>query len=68
MTSINVEGKAYAKLMLHILKHTINDCYGVLIGNSQNDIITVTDAIPLFHERIFAPQLEIALKFVLKNK
>jgi hypothetical protein len=48
------------------MKHTLNDCYGILLGTASNDgsNITITDAIPLFHDRVFAPQLEIALKFV----
>ena len=66
--SIEIENKAYAKLMLHCLKHTTSDCYGVLIGNGESDSLKVIDSIPLFHDRIFAPQLEIALKFVFKNK
>jgi hypothetical protein len=39
------------------MKHTSSDCYGVLIGaNGANNFI-VKDAVPLFHDRIFAPQL-----------
>jgi hypothetical protein len=62
--SFTIGNKAYAKIMLHICKHTVNDCFGILIGTVEKDEILVSDAIPLFHERIFAPQLEIALKFV----
>jgi len=59
-----ISDKAYAKIILHCLKYTSNDCYGILIGKSDQNSYKVTDAVPLFHERIFAPQLEIALKFV----
>lgn len=62
--SIIIEDKAYAKIMMHIMKHTVKDCIGVLIGTEEENKIKVSDAIPLFHERVFAPQLEIALKFV----
>jgi hypothetical protein len=63
--SIIIEDKAYAKIMMHIMKHTTKDCIGVLIGTEEEENkIKVSDAIPLFHERLFAPQLEIALKFV----
>ncbi len=65
--SITIDNKAYAKIMLHLMKHTVSDCIGVLIGTEEGDKVTVLDAIPLFHDRIFAPQLEIALKFVFIN-
>jgi hypothetical protein len=64
MSQVIISDQAYAKIMLHCLKHTLNDCYGILIGKADQSSVTVTDAIPLFHDRIFAPQLEIALKFV----
>ncbi len=60
----NISNKAYTKIMLHCLKHVKSDCVGFLIGESNEDGWTVTDAIPLFHDRIFAAQLEIAVKFV----
>lgn len=62
--SIVIEDKAYCKIMLHILKHVSNDCYGMLIGKSVNNEVIITDVIPFSHDKIFAPQLEIALKFV----
>ncbi len=63
--SINIETKAFAKLMLHCLKHTKCDCYGILIGsNSGTEEVSVCDVIPLSHDKVFTPQLEIALKFV----
>ncbi len=64
--SIKISDEAYAKLMLHCLKHTSKDCIGVLLGKEFNDEILVVDSIPLFHDRVFGPQLEIALKFVNK--
>ena len=67
--SITIENKAFAKLMLHCLKHTKNDCYGILIGqkSENSDALSITDAVPLSHDKVFAPQLEIALKFVKYN-
>lgn len=63
--SVDLNQKAYAKIMLHCLKHTSNDCYGILIGSVHGDIIKVVDAVPLFHNGVFSPELEIALKFVI---
>ncbi len=63
--SILISDSSYAKLMLHCMKHTVSDCMGVLIGYEEGDKVCVADVIPLFHERIFAPQLEIAMKFVI---
>jgi hypothetical protein len=62
--SINLADKAYAKIMLHCIKHNVSDCIGVVIGKESDGHIEVQDVIPLFHERVFAAQLEIALKFV----
>ena len=67
--SITIENKAFSKLMLHCLKHTKNDCYGILIGQKleNSDVLSITDAVPLSHDKVFTPQLEIALKFVIYN-
>ena len=64
--SIEIENKAYSKIMLHILKNVANDCYGVLIGDSKSSGFSfrIIDAIPLFHNRVFTPQTEFALKMV----
>ena len=62
--SVKISDEAYAKLMLHSLKHTSKDCVGILLGVENNDEILVVDSVPLFHDRVFGPQLEIALKFV----
>lgn len=64
-TAVTIDNKAYSKIILHCVKHPVNDCYGVLLGKTSEEGFTVTDAIPLFHDRIFAPQLEVALKFVI---
>jgi hypothetical protein len=42
----------------------MNDCYGFLIGESNENGVTVTDIIPLSHDKILAPQLDVALKFI----
>lgn len=55
---------AYIKLVLHSLKHPTSAVNGVLIGrvNTSNDVVEVTDAVPLFHSHIpLLPQLEISL-------
>jgi hypothetical protein len=63
MSNISINDKAYAKLMLHCLKHTANDCFGILIGNKDSPT-EVTDVVPMSHDKIFAPQLELCLKFI----
>jgi hypothetical protein len=63
--SVKIEDKAFAKIMLHCIKHNVNDCIGVILGKESQGVIEVLDVIPLFHERVFAAQLEVALKFVL---
>ena len=53
---------AYKKATLHCAKHPTCDILGVLIGED-----TAIDAIPLFHNRITTPILEVALQ-LLNNR
>jgi hypothetical protein len=62
--SISINEKAYSKIMLHCLKHTSNDCFGILLGTSSNGTTEITDTIPLSHDKLFAPQTELCLKFI----
>ncbi len=64
LPNVEIDNKAYSKIMLHILKHLSSDCYGVLIGSKQSSVVSIVDVIPLFHNRVFSPQTEIALKMV----
>ncbi|KAF3453284.1 hypothetical protein FNV43_RR03724 [Rhamnella rubrinervis] len=55
---------AYIKLVLHSIKHKTSAVNGVLLGrvSSKNDVVEVTDSVPLFHSHIgLLPQLEISL-------
>lgn len=63
--SINICDKAYCKTMLHIIKHNLENCFGVLIGKkiTENEY-RVTDAIPLSHDCILAPQIEFSFQMV----
>ena len=53
---------AYKKAILHCAKHPTSDILGVFIGED-----TAEDAIPLFHNRITTPILEVALQ-LLNNR
>ena len=65
MDNLNFETNAFSKFILHCLKHLSNDCYGVLIGNFKNNKYNIIDVIPISHERLFAPQIEISFKLVI---
>ena len=65
MDSITIHKNAFAKMILHCLKHLNEDCLGVLIGKFKENQYTVSNVIPLSHERILIPQLEIAFKLVI---
>lgn len=67
MENVNLQINAFSKLFLHCLKYLSNDCYGVLIGNIKNNTYNIVDVIPLSHERLFAPQVEISFKLVIKR-
>jgi hypothetical protein len=63
--SIEIEDKAYCKILLHMIKHTLNDCFGILIGKKKLDNEhLVSDAIPLSHDSLLAPQVEFSLLMV----
>lgn len=62
--SINIQDKPYCKILLHIIKHTVNNCFGVIIGKKKNDEYYITDAIPLGHSNLLAPQVEFSLLLV----
>ena len=62
--SIDLNSKAYYKIMLHCLKHLTSDCYGFLLGKKEKNKYIVTDAIPLTHDKIFAPSFKIAVSMI----
>ena len=37
---------------------------GILIGSRKDNTVTITDAIPLFHDHIFTSMLEVAMEMV----
>ncbi|KAK6934632.1 ER membrane protein complex subunit 8/9 [Dillenia turbinata] len=58
---------AYIKLVLHALKHKTSAVNGILVGrlSAVNDVVEISDSIPLFHSQIgLLPSLEIALMMV----
>ncbi|KAF2299989.1 hypothetical protein GH714_006573 [Hevea brasiliensis] len=52
----------YIKLVLHALKHNSAAVNGVLLGRSTDDVVEITDSVPLFHNHLgILPPLEISL-------
>lgn len=62
--TIQVEPKAMRKALAHTLKHSKCDCIGVLLGRSTDAGLVVTDAVPLFHDRVFTSALESAFTMI----
>ncbi|KDP39312.1 hypothetical protein JCGZ_01069 [Jatropha curcas] len=57
-----VSQNAYIKLVLHSLKHKSSAVNGVLLGRSSDDVVEITDSVPLFHNHLgLLPPLEISL-------
>ena len=52
------------KAIAHTLKHSNKDCIGILLGKADKGNIVVEDAVPLFHDRVFASALESAFTMV----
>jgi hypothetical protein len=63
-----ISQNAYAKLVLHALKHKSSAVNAVLLGgpsSAHNDVVEITDSVPLFHSHVgLLPQLEISLILV----
>ena len=52
---------AYLKIMLHASKHPHCPVNGLLLGQgSAADTLSVSDAVPLFHQHTLSPMLEAA--------
>ena len=49
---------------LHSIKYHNFDCMGALIGHKDNNTITITDAVPLFHQRVQTGMLEVAFDMI----
>ena len=66
MEVIDLNSKAYYKIMLHCLKHLTSDCYGFLLGKKEQNKYIITNAIPLTHDKIFGPSFKIAVSMIKK--
>ena len=62
--NILLETNALRKSIAHILKYHRSDCIGVLLGHKQDGTLKVTDAVPLFHERVMASTTEAAMEMI----
>ena len=51
-------------MIAHVLKHHQSECSGILLGTVADNSFTVTDVVPLFHDRVFASALESAFMMV----
>lgn len=65
---INFTLSAYAKMILHILKHTNSDCHGALVGKIEKEKkIVISDIYPLFHTNPMVPQIDLSLRLIEKD-
>ena len=55
---------AWMKAMLHAAKHAEKPVFGVLLGSTSGDSVTISDALPLFHSNIMAPMTEMGMTLV----
>lgn len=63
-TKLSMKDRAFLIMHLHAIKYHNFDCLGVLIGSKEGETVTVTDAIPLFHQRVQSSMLEIAFDMI----
>ena len=64
MEEIDLNSKAYYKIMLHCLKHLTSDCYGFLLGKKEDNKYIVTNAVPLTHDKVYGPSFKVAISMI----
>ena len=64
---LNIDKKVQRKIILHSLKHPTSNIYGFLLGTITNDIIKITDIIPMTHNPINSCFLHMSLDLVSKT-
>lgn len=55
------DNQPYVKCLLHSLKYPHQPISGLLLGFEEKGTVYISDTIPLFHNHILSPMLEIAL-------
>ncbi|KAJ8604828.1 hypothetical protein CTAYLR_001034 [Chrysophaeum taylorii] len=59
--SVSISDVAYTKMMLHAARYFYCGVDGLCIGSKkEEDLVEVTDVVPLFHNGTLAPMLEAA--------
>ncbi|KAH3744856.1 ER membrane protein complex subunit 8/9 [Pelomyxa schiedti] len=68
--TVSVEPRSYARAMAHAYKHPrdviVGACLGARSSKKGAVAVSVVDVVPLFHGRVLAPFLEMALNLVEK--
>ncbi|GAB5353054.1 hypothetical protein AAMO2058_000005500 [Amorphochlora amoebiformis] len=59
--AVALELGAYAKMVVHAVKHKYRPVCGVLLGNDGSGGTVVKDCVPLFHNYPVGPMLELAM-------
>lgn len=62
---MEIEENAFVKMVHHNLKYSSNEVVGIFLGKKVDGLLTIFDAIPLFHNPITSPMLELAFVMVL---
>jgi hypothetical protein len=68
MANYTLNNQGYWKLLLHAARFPDKGVNGLLLGKASSDGVSVTDAIPLFHQHTLAPMLESATMLVTSCK
>ena len=65
MVEYVVSHQAYVKLVLHAAKHPHRSVNGVLLGKIVEDVVNISDAVPMLHHWIsLSPCMEIGMDLV----
>ncbi|EGF79064.1 hypothetical protein BATDEDRAFT_90046 [Batrachochytrium dendrobatidis JAM81] len=68
VSSYHISNKAYAKILLHSAKYSMDPVYGVLLGSLNTDgssdgSVVVSDVVPMFHSHwILSPSMQFGME------
>lgn len=61
---VEIQQKAYSKMMLHAAKYSAMPVTGILLGKAVGDQLIIEDCVPLFHSSLITPMVSVTMEQV----
>ena len=65
--TVEISEQSQMKILMHCFKFHTSDVYGLLLGKQESGTVSVTEVVPLFHDRMMQGPMELALDMVASN-